>query len=203
MLKFSRFASLTSCLTGRGCVVGIGSAVKQVSISQRMAQIAVDTQGLAYTMHSKGMLGTLACTYTQVAHKHTMMCLCLAPEFTQEGTKAGMLSGISQQHNTRSKLYWFTEFCNSQRLSHFAAPFIVVQAETSIAESCGGFNSKSAQALNTQLHTHERQQDQSSRTTLPQFAALEIPHERFRSVTPTSPRTSHSSFSSKHVDARE
>ena len=51
-------------------------------------------------------------------------------------TKASMLSGIAQQHNTRSRLYWFTEFCNSQRLSHFAAPFIVVQAETSIAESC-------------------------------------------------------------------
>ena len=105
MLKFSRFASLTSCLTGRGCVVGIGSAVKQVSISQRMAQIAVDTQGLAYTMHSKGMLGTLACISTQVVYKSTSACLCLPPEVTNEGTKASMLSGISQQHNTRSRLY--------------------------------------------------------------------------------------------------
>ena len=51
-------------------------------------------------------------------------------------TKSGMLSSISQKHKTRSKLCWFTEFCNSQRLSHFAAPFIVVQAETSIAENC-------------------------------------------------------------------
>ena len=36
----------------------------------------------------------------------------------------------------RSNPYWFTEFCNSQCLSHFAAPFIVVRAETSVAESC-------------------------------------------------------------------
>ena len=28
------------------------------------------------------------------------------------------------------------KFCNSQCLSHFAAPFIVVRAETSVAESC-------------------------------------------------------------------
>ena len=52
------------------------------------------------------------------------------------GTEAGMLSGISRKRSIRSNLYWFTEFCNSQCLSHFAAPFIVVRAETSVAESC-------------------------------------------------------------------
>ena len=51
-------------------------------------------------------------------------------------TEAGMLSGISRKRSIRSNPYWFTEFCNSQCLSHFAAPFIVVRAETSIAESC-------------------------------------------------------------------
>ena len=47
-----------------------------------------------------------------------------------------MLSGISRKRSVRSNPYWFTEFCNSQCLSHFAAPFIVVRAETSVAESC-------------------------------------------------------------------
>ena len=47
-----------------------------------------------------------------------------------------MLSGISRKRSIRSSPYWFTEFCNSQCLSHFAAPFIVVRAETSVAESC-------------------------------------------------------------------
>ena len=51
-------------------------------------------------------------------------------------TEAGMLSGISQKHNMRSSPCRFTEFCNSQCLSHFAAPFIVDRTETSIAESC-------------------------------------------------------------------
>ena len=47
-----------------------------------------------------------------------------------------MLSGISRKRSIRSNPYWFTEFCNSQCISHFAAPFIVVRAETSVAESC-------------------------------------------------------------------
>ena len=51
-------------------------------------------------------------------------------------TEAGMLSGISRKRSVRSSPYWFKESCNSQCLSHFAAPFIVVRAETSIAESC-------------------------------------------------------------------
>ena len=51
-------------------------------------------------------------------------------------TEAGMLSGISRKCSLRSRICWFTEFCNSQCLSQFAAPFIVVRAETSIAESC-------------------------------------------------------------------
>ena len=73
MLKFSRFASLTSCLTGREGILDIGSAVKQVISIHRMAQVAVGTQSLAYIMHNKGMLGTLACTYTPVAHKRNLI----------------------------------------------------------------------------------------------------------------------------------
>ena len=51
-------------------------------------------------------------------------------------TEAGMLSGVSRKRSIRSNPCWFTEFCKSQCLSHFAAPFIVVRAETSVAESC-------------------------------------------------------------------
>ena len=47
------------------------SAVKQANSIQHMAQVAVDTQSFTFIMHSKGMLDTLACTCTQVAHKHT------------------------------------------------------------------------------------------------------------------------------------
>ena len=55
---------------------------------------------------------------------------------TKADAEAGMLSGISRKRSIRSNPCWFTEFCKSQCLSHFAAPFIVVRAETSVAESC-------------------------------------------------------------------
>ena len=64
-------------------------------------------------------------------------------------TEAGMLLGISQKHNMRSSPCRFTEFCNSQCLSHFAAPFIVDRTETSIAESC---ELHMAIAINRRLH---------------------------------------------------
>ena len=36
----------------------------------------------------------------------------------------------------RSKIRWFTEFCNSHYVSHFAAFFIVTRAKISVVESC-------------------------------------------------------------------
>ena len=50
-------------------------------------------------------------------------------------TQTGMLLA-SQKRNVRSKFWWFTEFCNSHYVSHFAAFFIVARAKISIAESC-------------------------------------------------------------------
>ncbi|XLS98413.1 hypothetical protein HN51_041148 [Arachis hypogaea] len=37
--------------------------------------------------------------------------------------------------NLRSKTRWFTEFCNSHQVSHFATFFINARAEISVAES--------------------------------------------------------------------
>ena len=36
----------------------------------------------------------------------------------------------------RSKIRWFTVFCNSHYVSHFAAFFIVARAKISVVESC-------------------------------------------------------------------
>ena len=70
-------------------------------------------------------------------HDNTKQVWCNVSEaWISIDTEAGMLSGISRKRSIRSNPYWFTEFCNSQCLSHFAAPFIVVRAETSVAESC-------------------------------------------------------------------
>ena len=65
-----------------------------------------------------------------------------APESTWRvvHSEGGMLSGVSRKRSMRSKSCWFAEFCNLQCLSHFAAPFIVVRAEASIAESCNCYS---------------------------------------------------------------
>ena len=42
----------------------------------------------------------------------------------------------TQKRNLRSKIWWFTESCNSHYVSHFAAFFIVARAKISIAKSC-------------------------------------------------------------------
>ena len=47
-----------------------------------------------------------------------------------------MLLGLTKERKMRSKIRWFTEFCNSHYLSHFAAFFIDARAKRSVAESC-------------------------------------------------------------------
>ena len=79
-------------------------------------------------------------------------------------TEAGMLSGISQKHNMRSSPCRFTEFCNSQCLSHFAAPFIVDRTETSIAESCKSHLARASGQTNSNSKAEMRQWQQSEIT---------------------------------------
>ena len=68
-----------------------------------------------------------------------------------------MLSGVSRKRSIRSSPCWFTEFCNSQCLSHFAAPFIVVRAETSVAESC--VRKRYADESGTKVRSYARDSD--------------------------------------------
>ena len=42
----------------------------------------------------------------------------------------------TRKRNVRSKIWWFTEFCNSHYLSQFAAFFIVARAKRSVVKSC-------------------------------------------------------------------
>ena len=44
-------------------------------------------------------------------------------------------SRSTRKRNLRSKIWWFTEFCNSHYVSHFAAFFIVARTKTSAAKS--------------------------------------------------------------------
>ena len=82
---------------------------------------------------------------------------------TEDDTEVGMLSGVSRKRSIRSNPCWFTEFCKSQCLSHFAAPFIVVRAETSVAESCVT-NVFSHYRISEQWCQVTRQQESNGRT---------------------------------------
>ena len=46
----------------------------------------------------------------------------------------------TRKRNMRSKIWWFTEFCNSHYVSHFAAFFIVARTKRSIASSFNKIN---------------------------------------------------------------
>ena len=56
--------------------------------------------------------------------------------FSRYRPEVDILPGRTWKCSMRSAFYWFAEFCHSQRLSHFAASFIVTRAEGSIAKSC-------------------------------------------------------------------
>ena len=51
-------------------------------------------------------------------------------------TETGKLSRVSRKHSARSSPDGFTTFCYSACLSHFAAPFLIIPTEASIAETC-------------------------------------------------------------------
>ena len=56
--------------------------------------------------------------------------------FIRYRPEVDILPGKTWKCSMRSAFYWFAEFCHSQRLSQFAASFIVINAETSNAENC-------------------------------------------------------------------
>ena len=127
-------------------------------------------------------------------------------------TEAGMLSGISRKRKIRSNLYWFTEFCNSQCLSHFAAPFIVVRAETSVAESCkqlfqwGSPPDDVTVVCRSKSSKEARQQERSRKTVQLHPAALEFPSEGIDveyTTPPSSPGPSQEKCTVVCVDACE
>ena len=134
MLKFSGFANLTSCL----------ECLRQAQAEQSKAPQTA--QPLAPKMLSKLAVAAEPCQSDAsraprhiLRHRQSQKLARKEPQQLEQqsiDTEAGMLSGISQKHNMRSSPCRFTEFCNSQCLSHFAAPFIVDRTETSIAESC-------------------------------------------------------------------
>ena len=134
MLKFSGFADLTSC-QGNGVETPMKAEPSTEQSSRQCARrrSVRCSQGEAHCIECiKGMklLGAQPrMLISSGKNRHQQ-------HETEDDTEVGMLSGVSRKRSIRSGICWFTEFCKSQCLSHFAAPFIVVRAETSVAESC-------------------------------------------------------------------
>ena len=83
-------------------------------------------------------------------------------------TQRGVVSGLSQNRNLRSKIWWFTEFCNSHYVSHFAAFFIVTGAKISIVNSCFLFT------LYSYFKTQARWRRKISQSSLGFFIPLQV-----------------------------
>ena len=136
MLKFSGFADLTSCLGWKArsacCSPGLPAGARQPNRTKDALQVACRKS--PYALNASGARRHLDTHILDSNPTHRGRRRPL--EVYEIDTEAGILSGISRKRSVRSKSYWFTEFCNSQCVSHFAAPFIVVRAETSVAESC-------------------------------------------------------------------
>ena len=134
MLKFSGFADLTSC-QGNGAETPMKAEPSTEQSSRQCARrrSVSCSQGEAHCIECiKGteLLGAQKrMSISSGKNRHQQ-------HETEDDTEVGMLSGVSRKRRMRSNPCWFTEFCKSQCLSHFAAPFIVVRAETSVAESC-------------------------------------------------------------------
>ncbi len=138
MLKFSGFANLTSCLESlewqeaRPAQEESNCHKPHSCLQPRMlSKLAVAAE--PYESNASGAPAHI------LRHKQSQQHAQKRQQLLEQqsiDTEAGMLSGMSQKHNMRSSPCRFTEFCNSQCLSHFAAPFIVDRTETSIAESC-------------------------------------------------------------------
>ena len=85
-----------------------------------------------------------------------------------------MLSGISQERNARSRGHWFTEFCNSQRLSHFAAPLIGARAKISVAENCAFLSLNSQSGYNEYCHEQWKVQSPKGPMTMSNTQKLRL-----------------------------
>ena len=64
-----------------------------------------------------------------LSRNETTLASCVYRHWNRHASRS------TRKRNLRSKIWWFTEFCNSHYVSHFAAFFIVVGTKTSIAES--------------------------------------------------------------------
>ena len=115
MLKFSGFADLTSCCAGDRHPEGsYARKALDSNTTSRCTQVYF-TSCSCQSNHEPESATIPASRTAIMAHKDTgtsKMDKHLHEDSTS--TEAGILPGISRECNARSRIHWFTEFCNSQ-----------------------------------------------------------------------------------------
>ena len=112
MLKFSGFADLTSCCA-KGCHL-----TDDIFKERRVTRATKCPKNMLQVTNVCALSRSVCATNpTQesraMAHKDTNTHkACLQEDSTS--TEAGILPGITRECNARSRIHWFTEFCNSQ-----------------------------------------------------------------------------------------
>ena len=144
-----------------------------------MAQVAVGTQSFTFIMHSKGKLGTLACTYTQVAHKHKRRAYACHQKSHKKAPKQAccqvypnsttrVQSSIDSRNSAIHKGYHTS--LRPSSLSKPRHPSLKVVIKSIVTDTT---RTNKAQTI------QETTAAGPSNPTPPRFAALEIPHARF------------------------
>lgn len=115
MLKFSGFADLTSCCAWEKVLIGKPqeSATEVHPIKKMMREASSQVAETEALFKNSCMCHSLHPEGAAMAHKDAdTERPCLHEGSTS--TEAGILPGISRECNARSRIHWFTEFCNSQ-----------------------------------------------------------------------------------------
>ena len=140
MLKFSGLADLSSCFGNHTGMPPVHTSCFVATQLQRSIHPSTATSVRPATQYiicveSRKLLWHTTTHHSKVSYMQLLHVAC-AHECID--TETGKPSGVAWRHNAHSNLYWFTEFCYSACLSHFAAPFIVIPAKASNAENCVG-----------------------------------------------------------------
>ena len=88
----------------------------------------------------------------------------MSPESNGIDSEASMLSGISRKRNLCSSPDWFAKFAIHNAYHGSLRPFIVVRAETSIAESCcerQNWETNSGRSIRQEARTRKWSDDRS------------------------------------------
>ncbi len=133
MLKFSGSADLHSCQTSMQNIKL--TATLEANAGSTTCLDLADARWTAGLLHCTDKV-TITCWHR--FHSTAQVCLARSNCYTLGNWKTLSQAGFQEFPKSAiciQMVIWFPEFCKSQCISHFAAPFLNVRAKTSVTES--------------------------------------------------------------------